>query len=94
MKNKYYINIEEMDGERFMSMSNTEIKETTEYDLLYRQSKLLFPEVEEWLIEMANIAYFKNGCKDEYTKIDPDEVKRVKESYSNETFIQTPLDVI
>lgn len=80
-----------MDNERFTKMTNAEIKDTTEYDLLFRQSKLLFPDVEEWLLEMATVAYFKNGCKDEYTKIDPEEVKKVKDSYSTETLVETPL---
>lgn len=39
-------------------------KEEFEKDLLLRQSKLLYPDVEDWILNMAIEAY-KNELKDE-----------------------------
>ena len=79
-----------MDGEKFMKMTTVEIKETPEYDLLLRQSRLLFPDVENWLLEVATAAYFKNGCKDDYTQIDPVEVQKIRDTYNTDLVVETP----
>lgn len=47
-----------------------------ERELLIRQTRLLFPEVEDWTIEMAVDAYIK--CEGQLPEISEDEAMKVK----------------
>ena len=48
-------------------LNNLDIEETLDKELLLRQSKLLYPEVEEWILNIAIEAYI-NGLKQEKEK--------------------------
>ena len=80
--------------EDFKKMTDVEIKETTEYDILYRQSKLLFPEVEPFILDIAVLAYFKNGCKDVWPKPDEIVIKEMKKVYDNEPILYKSVEVV
>ncbi len=40
-------------------LNNVDIDESLDKDILLRQSKLLYPEVEEWVLNIAIEAYLK-----------------------------------
>jgi hypothetical protein len=80
--------------EDYKKMTDQEIKDCTEYDILYRQSKLLFPEVEPFILDIAVLAYFKNGCKDVWPKPDYNMVKEMKRMYNNEPTVYKSVEVI
>jgi hypothetical protein len=61
--------------------TDLEIEGSIDYDILLRQSKLLFPEVDEWVLKMAVLAYFKNGKKEEFPTPNEEDVKEIKEMY-------------
>jgi len=46
---------------------NINIEEEISRDLLFRQSKVLYPEVEEWVLKLAMEAY-QNQLKQEMAK--------------------------
>jgi hypothetical protein len=48
-------------------LNNVDIEETLDKELLLRQSKLLYPEVEEWVLNIAIEAYL-NALKQEKEK--------------------------
>lgn len=48
-------------------LNNVDIEETLDKELLLRQSKLLYPEVEEWILNIAIEAYL-NALKQEKEK--------------------------
>jgi hypothetical protein len=52
-------------------LNNVDIEETLDKELLLRQSKLLYPEVEEWVLNIAIEAYL-NALKREKEKDSPD----------------------
>ena len=81
-------------AEDYKNMTDLEIKDSTEYDILYRQSRLLFPEVEPWLLDIAVLAYFKNGCKDVWPKPDEHIVKEMKTKYDNEPIVYKAVEII
>lgn len=62
-----------------------------ERELLLRQSKLLFPEVENWLLEIAVDAYLKNGG--EKVAINEEEASQVKSSFFQDLEYKTPTKV-
>ena len=53
-------------AEPILHDSFEEDEEKDEKDMLLRQSRLLYPEVEEWILEMAVSAYLKQK------KLNPD----------------------
>ena len=63
-----------------------------ERDLLLRQSKLLFPEVEEWLLTIAVDSYIKN--KGKKVIINEEEAAKVKQSFFQGLEYQTPINEI
>ena len=64
-----------------------------EYDLLVRQSKLLFPEAEVWTIKMAVEAYVKSGGK--RADVSPEEIEAYKSRYDNSNMVyETPQNII
>ena len=51
-----------------------------QYDLLFRQAKLLFPEAEEWTLKLAITAYIRQG-DGERPKISKEEIELYKSKY-------------
>ncbi len=80
--------------EDYMKMTDLEIKGTTEYDILHRQSKLLFPEVPEFVLDIAVLAYFKNGCKNTFDKQDEEAVKSLKKMYDDEPTVYHSVEIV
>lgn len=72
-------------------MDNIEEDNTgIERDLLLRQSRLYFPEVEEWLLEIAVDAYLKNNG--EKLEINEEEALKVKNSFFQGLEYKTPTE--
>lgn len=71
-------NIKEVYPEDF----SDEMKE--QYDLLFRQAKLLYPDAEEWTLKLAITAYIRQG-DGERPKISPEEVEVYKSKYNVKT---------
>jgi hypothetical protein len=62
-----------------------------ERELLLRQSQILFPEVETWLLEIAVDAHLKNGG--EKILVDEEQAKKVKDGFFQHLEYQTPAEV-
>ena len=55
-----------------------------EYDLLLRQARLLFPEVEDFVLKIGVGAYVRKVDKSKFG--DEDEIRKLKEEYQKYTF--------
>ena len=80
--------------EDYKKMTDQEIKDTIEYEILYRQSKLLFPEAESFILDIAVLAYFKNGCRDVWEKPDENLVKEIKAKYDSEPKLYKSVEIV
>jgi hypothetical protein len=57
---------------------NVNIEEEIETDLLFRQSKVLYPEVEEWVLKLAIEAYQNQLKQEEVGVSSPNDEQREK----------------
>ncbi len=48
-----------------MAYKNVDINDDLDFDILMRQSKLLYPDVEEWVLKMAVEGYINKKREDE-----------------------------
>ena len=68
------------------------IEDSVEYDLLLRKAKLLYPDVEEWVLKIAVKAYFNLGDKE--FENDPNIGNSIKSNYFQGTEYKTPDDIL
>lgn len=64
-----------------------------EYDFYIRQSKLMFPEAEEWTLKLGVEAFIRLGDK-ERKEISKEQIEEIKSKYDNENKVyETPSDL-
>lgn len=63
------------------------MEKSFEHDLLLRQAKVLFPDVEEWILDMAIKAHIKLG-NDDFDN-DPEKGMEIKSTYFQGTEYKT-----
>jgi hypothetical protein len=56
---------------------NVNIEEEIATDLLFRQSKVLYPEVEEWVLKLAIEAYQNQLKQDKEKKQEPPKMQEI-----------------
>jgi len=59
-------------------------EQKVEYDMLLRQARLLFPEVEDFVLKIGVGAYVRKVDKTKFG--DEEEIKKLKEDYQKYTF--------
>ena len=74
------------DNKKLSEMPPVDLDEdqVKEYDFLLRQSRLLFPEIDDFVLKIGVAAYVRKT--DKTTFADPEEIQKLKQEYTTYKF--------
>ena len=63
-----------------------------DFDLLLKQAKVLYPEVEEWVLKIAVEAYIRQGGNDR-PDVSGEAIEEIRKKYDRTTLLyETPVE--